>query len=104
MPNFAVVNKETNIVENRVIGDNGSVIAIIFDDKDIYEETEQTGYAFIGGDLYKNKFREMKPFDSWTFDEKKWRWVAPVLYPDDGKIYTWNESSLLWEEINASTI
>jgi hypothetical protein len=104
MPNFAIVNKETNIVENSVLADNGSVVALIFEDKDVYEETEDTGIIFIGGDFYKGKFRIPNLFLSWTFNEKKWVWEAPKKYPSDGKLYEWNEDLVDWIEINASTI
>ena len=35
---------------------------------------------------------------SWSFDETKCEYVAPVSAPDDGKIYVWNEEKLSWDE------
>ncbi len=41
--------------------------------------------------------RPAQPFPSWTWENKKWN--PPVEYPDDEKIYEWNEDTLSWEEI-----
>jgi len=53
------------------------------------------------GDTYddaRNAFYEPQPFASWTLDETTCQWKAPVTYPDDGKIYTWNEETTNWVE------
>lgn len=104
MKNFAIVNRETNIIEDAVVGDNGSVIALIFEDKDVYEETESTGKIFIGGDFYKKRFREPSPYSSWIFNDSEWKWVPPKEYPKDGKLYFWNDDLVDWIEYNASSI
>ena len=31
------------------------------------------------------------PFDTWL-------WEAPVANPEDGKLYTWNETKKTWKE------
>lgn len=37
-----------------------------------------------------------KPYDSWTLNEDTYRWEAPLKHPEDGKIYSWNESKQNW--------
>ena len=44
-----------------------------------------------------NLFIEPKPFDSWVLDESTGRYHAPVDYPDDGKVYSWNEDTQQWD-------
>ena len=58
-------------------------------------------YAGIGDtyDAARDAFIEPKPFASWILDEDTCVWNAPETYPDDGKIYDWNEDTQAWEEI-----
>ena len=37
-----------------------------------------------------------QPFESWSLDESTGLWNPPVPYPNDGGIYSWNESDLSW--------
>ena len=66
-----------------------------------YNGTIRKNYAGIGFtyDESIDAFIAPKPFPSWTLDEDA-RWQAPTPYPTDGKVYSWNESTLSWEEIN----
>ena len=57
-------------------------------------------YAGIGYtyDRTNDVFYPPKPFDSWTISvETNWIWTPPVPYPDDGKVYTWDEPSTTWK-------
>ena len=58
-------------------------------------------YAGIGFtyDQTKDAFIPLKPFTSWTLNETTCRWEAPVAYPDDGKLYLWNEENERWDII-----
>tara|TARA_Y100000004_G_scaffold40121_1_gene43334 strand:+ start:1598 stop:1978 length:381 start_codon:yes stop_codon:yes gene_type:complete len=38
-------------------------------------------------------FYPQKPFDSWTLNTNNYDWEAPIPYPDDENIYTWNEEA-----------
>jgi len=51
------------------------------------------GYVY---DFILDAFIPPKPYASWIFNEKKCDWEAPVPYPNDGKIYCWDESTLHW--------
>jgi hypothetical protein len=58
-------------------------------------------YAGIGYtyDITKDAFIPPKPYASWTLVEATCQWEAPVAYPDDGKLYKWDESSTNWVEV-----
>ena len=50
-------------------------------------------------DREKDAFIPPQPFASWTLNETTCLWEAPVTYPDDGKMYIWNESITNWTEV-----
>jgi hypothetical protein len=56
-------------------------------------------YAGIGYtyDADRDAFIPPKPFASWTLNEDSCLWDAPVAYPTDGAIYTWNEETTSWD-------
>ena len=40
-----------------------------------------------------------KPYASWTLDNETAAWIPPTPMPTtEGKTYTWNESTLSWDE------
>ena len=54
------------------------------------------GYTY---DEDRDAFIPPKRFNSWILNEDTCIWEAPVTYPNDGKLYTWNESTLTWDII-----
>lgn len=58
-------------------------------------------YAGIGYtyDSTRDAFIPPQPFNSWTLNEDTCLWDSPVAYPEDGKLYKWNEEILNWEEV-----
>lgn len=58
-------------------------------------------YAGIGFtyDRVKDAFIPPKPFVSWVLNEDTCLWEAPVAYPEDGKLYTWDETTTNWVEV-----
>jgi hypothetical protein len=58
-------------------------------------------YAGIGYtyDATRDAFIPPKPFASWTLNDDTCLWEAPVAYPEDGKIYRWDEDVLNWIEV-----
>lgn len=56
-------------------------------------------YAGVGFsyDKIKDAFIPPKPFESWELVEETCQWKAPVAYPTDGKVYTWNETNQVWD-------
>lgn len=55
-------------------------------------------YAGIGYiyDPALDAFYPPKPYSSWTLNTNSCLWEAPVAYPNDGKMYIWNEDDLQW--------
>jgi hypothetical protein len=39
-----------------------------------------------------------KPYPSWIGDEETMTWSPPILYPNDNKIYKWNETTVSWDK------
>jgi hypothetical protein len=58
-------------------------------------------YAGIGYtyDTTRDAFIPPQPFNSWKLNEDTCLWDSPVAYPEDGKLYKWNEEILNWEEV-----
>jgi len=57
-------------------------------------------YAIVGGtyNATKDAFVDLKPYSSWTLNNTTCMWDPPVAYPDDGKLYAWNEDDTAWDE------
>jgi hypothetical protein len=67
----------------------------------VWKQTSYNGnirknYAGIGYlyDSQRDAFIAPQPYPSWTLVEETCRWLSPVAYPTDGKLYYWNESTL----------
>jgi len=76
----------------------------LYGSRDIWKQTSynnniRKNFAGIGYtyDEEKDAFIPPKPFDSWTLNETTCLWEAPVAYPTDGQIYTWNEENQTWD-------
>jgi len=57
------------------------------------------GYTY---DEDRDAFIPKKPFNSWVLNETTCRWDAPVVKPDDGQDYKWNEENQTWDLIDNS--
>ena len=66
-----------------------------------YNGTIRKNYAGINYEYngQRDAFIPPQPYASWTLVEATCQWTAPVTYPDDGKIYEWNEATTNWVEI-----
>lgn len=66
-----------------------------------YNGTIRKNFAGIGSifDRKRDAFIGPKPFESWVLDEETCHWKAPVSYPKDGVMYSWNEETTNWEAI-----
>lgn len=58
-------------------------------------------YAGIGYtyDSIRDAFIPPKSYPSWSLNEFSCLWEAPVSYPTDGNIYTWNEETQSWDTV-----
>ena len=55
------------------------------------------GYTYDAG---RDAFIPPQPFPSWVLNETSCLWDSPIPYPNDGKMYEWNEETKSWIEIN----
>ena len=65
-----------------------------------YNNNIRKQYAGIGMiyNATKDKFILPQPYASWALDSND-DWQAPTARPDDDKIYSWDEDSLAWLEV-----
>jgi len=64
-----------------------------------YNKNFRGNYAGIGM-IYRSDidvFVNSQPFPSWVLDSNA-LWQAPTPYPNDGKLYGWNEATQSWVE------
>ena len=56
-------------------------------------------YGSIGFkyDQTRDAFIPKKPFNSWILNEMTCLWEAPVVKPNDGQSYDWNETNQNWD-------
>lgn len=67
-----------------------------------YNASFRKNYACVGYpyDEELDAFYPAKLFDSWVLNKETFKWEAPISYPDDGKKYYWDESTVSWAETN----
>jgi hypothetical protein len=66
-----------------------------------YNATFRKNYAGVGYryDEDLDAFIPPQPFPSWTLNEVTARWMSPTPYPQDGRVYNWDEETLTWKEV-----
>jgi hypothetical protein len=66
-----------------------------------YNGNMRKNYAGIGYtyDANRDAFIPPQSYASWVLDEATCQWNAPVAYPQDGKIYRWDEPTVSWIEV-----
>ena len=69
-----------------------------------YNGTIRRNFAGIGYtyDEELDAFIPPKPYESWTLNTSTARWIAPTPYPQDGRIYEWDEENLNWKEVEVN--
>ncbi len=119
MAHFAKLDKNNKVISVEVV-----VNEVITDGDGV--EQEQLGIDFLGNlhgggwykqasyngnfrknfpgegatyDTFRDAFIGIQPYNSWILNETTCKWEAPVVYPDDSKIYYWDESTTSWKEI-----
>jgi len=63
-----------------------------------YNASFRYNYAGIGYtfDVTEQAFIPPNPYPSWLLNTNTYQWEAPIPYPDDGKMYYWDETTLSW--------
>ena len=67
-----------------------------------YNRTIRKNYAGVGYtyDPDRDAFIAPQPYPSWVLNEDTCQWEAPVPYPDNSKMYRWNEGTTIWIEVD----
>ncbi len=104
MSHFAKLNN--NIVTEVIVAEQDFINSGAVGDSFLWVQTSynknfRKNYAGVGMtyDKTRDAFIPPKPYASWTLVEATCQWEAPVAYPDDGKMYTWNEETTNWTEV-----
>ena len=104
MSHFAKINS-SNIVTEIIVAEQDFINSGAVGDAFLWVQTSfnhnfKKQMAVIGGtyDKTNDVFVQPKPFPSWTLDGSH-DWQPPVAYPDDGKLYNWNEDTTAWVEV-----
>ena len=104
MAHFAKLNN--NIVTEVIVAEQDFINSGVVGDSFLWVQTSynknfRKNYASVGDtyDKTRDAFIPPKPYASWTLLEDTCQWTAPVIYPDDGKVYEWNEATTNWVEI-----
>ena len=105
MSHFAKINSN-NIVTEVIVAEQDFINSGAVGDSFLWVQTSyndnfRKNFAGVGDtyDKSKDAFIPPKPYPSWTLVEDTCQWTAPVTYPDDGKVYEWNEDTTNWTEI-----
>ena len=76
----------------------------LYNSRDVWKQTSYNGnirknFASVGYtyDQTKDAFIAPKPYASWILNEDTCLWEAPVVKPDDGQRYLWNEETQQWD-------
>jgi hypothetical protein len=103
MAHYAKINN--GIVEQVIVAEASFFDTFVDNTPGEWIQTSFTGsirkqFAGVGYtyDKAKDIFIEAQPHASWTLNATN-DWQAPVAYPDDGKVYNWDESSTNWVEV-----
>ncbi len=109
MSHFAEID-ENNVVLRVLVGDNnmpnegydwfvenlgGTWIQTSYNGN-IRKNFAGIGYTY---DAEKDAFIPPQPFESWTLNETTCRWQSPIPYPQDGRVYSWDEETTTWIEV-----
>jgi hypothetical protein len=120
MAHYALLNSENIVIQVFVGRDEDDLVEGISDWESYYAPAgctvKRTSYNTHGGihklggtafrknyaglgytyDPERDAFISPKPLASWILDEDSCQWEAPVAYPNDGQLYTWNEANQDW--------
>jgi len=75
------------------------------EDQSVIADDEARGrknYAGIGFsyDITRDAFIPPQPYPSWILNEETCIYEAPVPYPQDDKMYFWDEETTSWVEVS----
>ena len=104
MSHFAEINSD-GIVQRIIVAEQDFINSGAVGDSFRWVQcsyNENFRKRFPGNDHKYDKANEVfvspQPFPSWTLDGS-FDWQPPTAMPEDGKEYSWNESTKAWDEV-----
>jgi hypothetical protein len=97
MSHFAKLDSN-NIVTEVIVAEQDFINSGAVGDSFLWVQTSYNGnfrknFAGVGHtyDKTRDAFIPPQPYPSWTLVEDTCQWEAPITYPDDDKMYYWDE-------------
>ena len=90
-----VIVAEQDFINSGLVGDSFNWVQTSYN-SNFRKNYAGTGYTY---DKTRDAFIAPQPYASWTLVEATCQWEAPVAYPTDGKMYTWDEDTTAWVEV-----
>ena len=104
MSHFAKLDSN-NIVENVIVAEQDFINSGVVGDSFLWVQTSYNGnfrgkYASMGDtwDKVNEVFISPQPYPSWVLNETSCIYEAPVPYPTDDLMYSWDEDTTSWVE------
>jgi len=108
MSHFAKIDSN-NIVTEVIVAEQDFINSGAVGDSFLWVQTSynnnfRKNYAGVGFtyDSALDAFIPPQPYPSWVLNEDTCLWEAPVAYPDDDKMYEWDEETTSWVEVNVN--
>ena len=61
---------------------------------------EHFNSIIVGGSTWNGtRFIPPKPLASSIWSDEYGQWIHPIDYPEDGKVYLWDEETISWKEV-----
>jgi hypothetical protein len=105
MSHFAEIDKD-GVVQRVIVAEQDFINSGAVGDSFNWVQTSYNGNFrknYAGGGYTYDKTRDAfippKDFPSWELVEATCQWKPPSAYPDDGKMYKWDENNTEWAEI-----
>ena len=122
MASFAKIGLNNKVIEVLSVHNNELLDANGIEQENIGIDflTKLTGWAIWKQTSYNNNIRKnhagigytydedrdafipIKPYNSWVLNETTCLWEAPVVKPEDGQKYNWNEETTSWDLVDNS--
>ena len=104
MSHFAKLDSN-NIVENVIVAEQDFINSGAVGDAFLWIQTSYNGnfrghFAAVGDtwDKVNEVFISPQPYPSWVLNETSCIYEAPVPYPTDDLMYSWDEDTTSWVE------
>jgi hypothetical protein len=114
MAHFAKLNSDNIVTKVEVVSNDIATnekagvdfLNNLYNSTDVWKQTSYNGnirknYAGVGYTYNQTRdaFISPQPYPSWTLNDDTCRWEAPVVRPDDGEQYKWNEDTTSWDAV-----